>query len=193
MAIKAIIFDCFGVLVTDGKNSLKTDFPEHAQELHDLFMRSDYGHITSDELEQAITELLGVSLEDRRARYERDNVINESVVSWIRELRAAGEFKVGLLSNVRRGGIDDFLPKSLRDELFDQVVLSGEVGIIKPAKEIFEIMAERLDIQPYECIMIDDLLKNIDGAHLAGMEAVLFTNVHDTQVEVARIVDEQRA
>ncbi len=193
MAIKAIIFDCFGVLVTDGKGSLKIDFPEHAQELHDLFMRSDYGYITSDELEAHVTDLLGISLEDRRARYERENVLNESVINWIRDLRAANEYKVGLLSNVRRGGLDDFLPRSLRDELFEQVILSGEVGITKPAQEIFEMMADRLGVQPHECIMIDDLMKNIDGSQLAGMQAVLYTHTQDAQAGVARIIEEQRA
>lgn len=193
MAIKAIIFDCFGVLVTDGKGSLTVDFPDHARELHDLFMRGDYGYINSDELEQNITDLLGISLEDRRARYARDNVLNESVINWIRQLRAANEYKVGLLSNVRRGGLDDFLPHSLRDELFEQAVLSGEVGITKPAKEIFEIMADKLGVETFECIMIDDLMKNVDGAQHAGMHAVLYTHTQDAQAEVARIIEEQRA
>ena len=112
---------------------------------------------------------------------------------WVRQLKQAGVYKIGLLSNIRVGGLDDFLPETERQELFDGVVLSGELGITKPAREIYEIAAARLGVQPHECIMIDDLLQNTDGAERADMQAVLFDTLAQAQQDVQRIIEEQDA
>lgn len=191
MAIRAVIFDCFGVLVVDGKGMLETQFPDMRQGIHDLFMRSDYGYISSEELDAGLAELIGLSVEQYKEQFSEENVRNEAVFDWIRRLKATGMYKIGLLSNVRRAGLEGFLPLEERKELFDAEVLSGEVGMIKPAKEIFELAAERLGVEPHECVMLDDLMKNIDGAHLAGMEAILFTSVRDAEYELEQLVSQR--
>lgn len=191
MAIKAVIFDCFGVLVVDGKGALESYFPEQRQGIHDLFTRSDYGYISSEELDAGIAELIGLSVEQYKEQYSEENVRNEAVFDWIRRLKSTGLYKIGLLSNVRRAGLEGFLPVEERKELFDAEVLSGEVGIIKPAREIFELAAERLGVEPYECVMLDDLMKNIDGAQLAGMDAILFTSAQDSQHEFEQLVHQR--
>ncbi len=193
MAIKAILFDCFGVLVMPGSDILRHDFPDKSSELHDLFMRSDYGYITRDELREVMAELTGLSRDQLEKRYHEKNARNEVVFGWVRQLKQAGVYKIGLLSNIRVGGLDDFLPETERQELFDGVVLSGELGITKPAREIYEIAAARLGVQPHECIMIDDLLQNTDGAERADMQAVLFDTLAQAQQDVQRIIEEQDA
>jgi epoxide hydrolase-like predicted phosphatase len=63
--------------------------------------------------------------------------------------------------------------------LFDVVVISGEVGLRKPEPEIYRLAAERLGAQPAECVFVDDLAHNVQGAAAAGM-----VGVHHTSVEV---------
>ena len=193
MAIKAVIFDCFGVLIIGGKKSIQHDFPSHKTELHDLAMRSDYGYITRDEFNATTTELTGLSAADFEARYWAKNVRNESAFEWVRALTISTDYSIGMLSNIGRGWLDDLIPEQERDELFTSVVLSGDVGMIKPAPELFALAAQRLGVLPQECVMIDDLLDNIDGASRAGMHGIVFDTTAQAQAELDRIVEAQRA
>ena len=58
--------------------------------------------------------------------------------------------------------------------LFDDIVCSAEVGMAKPEPAIYELAAERLGLEPRECVFVDDLDTNVDAARQVGMQAVLF-------------------
>jgi 2-haloacid dehalogenase len=58
--------------------------------------------------------------------------------------------------------------------LFDDIVISGEVGAIKPEPQIFEIMLEKIGRPANECLFIDDSRANIDQAHRMGFATVHF-------------------
>jgi len=191
MAIKAVIFDCFGVLVTGSKAVLNDEFPELSQDIHDIFIRADYGYITFDEQYSLLAELTGKSVESLTAEHGLQSARNSSAFTWVRTLRHEGTFSVGLLSNIRRGGLHDFISETESAELFDAVVLSGDVGIIKPDIHIYELMAERLGVRVHECVMIDDMLVNIEGAERAGMHGVVYGNTISAQAHLQRIVEQQ--
>lgn len=176
-----------------GQDALSHDYPHHAAELHDLALRSDYGYITREEFNIATASLIGLSITQFQTRYWAANVRNESAFAWIRELRLDGTHKVGLLSNIGRGWLDDFVPQIERDQLFDTSVLSGEVGMIKPSTEIFELAAYNLGVEPHECVMIDDLLTNIEGAQRTGMQGIVFNSTTDARADLARLLQDERA
>ena len=94
----------------------------------------------------------------------------------IRTLRAAG-FSTALLSN--SWGCDEY-PRADFPGLFDTVVLSGEVGMRKPEKEIFLHAAETLGLAPAECVFIDDMEANVAAAQACGMTGVLHTETAST-------------
>jgi putative hydrolase of the HAD superfamily len=188
VAIKAIIFDCFGVLVVSGTESMKHDFPQLSQQLHDLTLRSDYGYMSRSEFDDAISELTGVPHDEVEARYWQQNVRSESVFKWVRRLKNEGTYKIGLLSNIGKEWLDDFLPTDERGTLFDGEVLSGVVGIVKPDVRIFEMMAEKLGVQSEECVMIDDILENVEGAKRAGMETVFFGTLEQAQSDLQEVL-----
>lgn len=185
MAIRAIIFDCFGVLVLPGRDALTQDFPDQASQLHDLSLQSDYGYLTRDEFNQAASQLTGLSVLQFVQTYWAANVRNEAAFDWIRTLRATGQYRIGLLSNIGQGWLDDFMPLQERAELFDAVVLSGNESMAKPAPAIFELVARRLDVEPENCVMIDDLVSNIAGAQLVGMRGIVFGSTAQAAAELS--------
>lgn len=85
----------------------------------------------------------------------------------LRHARAAG-LATALLSN--SWGLD--YPRETWAELFDVVVISGEVGMRKPEAEIFKLTAQRLGLPPSACVFVDDLAPNIRGAAAVGMVGV---------------------
>jgi epoxide hydrolase-like predicted phosphatase len=68
--------------------------------------------------------------------------------------------------------------------LFDAVVVSGEVGLAKPAAEIYHLTATRLGLAPAECVFVDDLAINVRGAAAAGMVGVHHVSMSTTLAEL---------
>lgn len=177
--IRGIIFDCFGVLYHGSLGHLfQLTPPEYHQELKDMSKSSDYGHISHSDYVQRVSEMTGKTPHEIEAIMRTDHVRNESLVAYLRTLRA--EYKVGLLSNVGRGVMNQLFSPEEQKELFDGVVLSSDVGMVKPQPEIYEHTAHVLGLSPEECLMIDDLEENIAGAVVVGMQGVVFTTTENT-------------
>ncbi len=193
MAIKAIIFDCFGVLVVPTTDQLIRDFPDKKADIKDIAMQADYGYMTRDEYNQQAAEITGLGIKQFQARYWNNRMRNQAAFDWVSELKRQGEHKIGLLSNVSVWRMDDYIPKQERTQLFDAVVLSGEEGVVKPAIEIFEIAAHRLGVDVSECIMIDDVLENVEGASRAGMKSILFTDTTEARADLAKLLKDDNA
>jgi epoxide hydrolase-like predicted phosphatase len=94
----------------------------------------------------------------------------------IRAVRGAG-FGTALLSN--SWGCDEY-PRADFPELFDTVVISGEVGMRKPEEGIFLYAAQTLGLTPQSCVFIDDMEANINAAVACGMTGVLHTDAATT-------------
>lgn len=60
-------------------------------------------------------------------------------------------------------------------DAFGVTVVSGQEGIMKPDRRIFDILCDRAGVSPADCVFIDDGLHNVEGAKAAGMDAVHFT------------------
>lgn len=70
------------------------------------------------------------------------------------------------------------------DELFDAVVISGEVGLRKPDPEIFLLTGRLLAVPPQQCVFVDDLAVNVRGAAKVGMVGVHHTSLESTVHEL---------
>jgi epoxide hydrolase-like predicted phosphatase len=66
-----------------------------------------------------------------------------------------------------------------RPEQFDVVIDSCEVGLRKPEREIYELVCERLNVEPREAAFVDDIPANVDSARALGMTGILFTTTED--------------
>jgi len=99
--------------------------------------------------------------------------VDAGMRALVERLRAAGRVKLGLLSNANRGWTERFRARGVAD-LFDDVVVSADVGLAKPDPAVFRLAADRLGVAPQACLMIDDQPKHLPGAEAAGMRTQLF-------------------
>ncbi|WP_245775938.1 HAD-IA family hydrolase [Saccharopolyspora flava] len=99
-----------------------------------------------------------------------------------RALRATG-VRVAVVSNADR------LPEPALAEGFDSVVLSGAVGFAKPDAEIYRLAARRLGLEPGECVFVDDLRRNVDGAVATGMVGIHHSDRDSTTVELEALFE----
>lgn len=185
--IRGIIFDCFGVLYGGSLHAL-IDLcpPERVQELRDLNKQSDYGYISGDEYIEQIAAIVGKSRHEIEDMLSQKHIRNQALVDFSQTLRP--DYKIGLLSNVSSGTMDYLFPPEQRHQLFDAVLLSYEEHITKPNPEIFVMMAERMGLTPGECVMIDDIMENCEGAEVAGMQSIVHTSNDETMKRLADIL-----
>ena len=154
------------------KNLFRTD-PEALRDLRGL----ETGELSETDFEATFGRRLGLANPDGLI----DSMFAgmkplEPMVDAVRQIRAS-ELLTGLVSNSWSTAHYD---RQLLAELFDAVVISAEVGLHKPQPEIYRLAAERLEVDPAECVFVDDLQENCEGAEAVGMTAVRYRNAPET-------------
>ncbi len=151
----------------------------------ELLIGFEEGRVDETAFESGLARLLGVEraegLIDRLFAGARPE---ESMVAAVREARAAG-IATGLISN--SWGTTRY-PRDLLDELFEGVVISGEVGVRKPAPRIYEMGAQAIDRAPAQCVFVDDLPFNLPPAQELGMATVHHIEAASTIAELERLL-----
>lgn len=96
---------------------------------------------------------------------------------WIRAMKKAG-YHVYILSNYGSWTYEKTREKALNflDDV-DGAIFSYEVKQIKPEPEIFESLFDKFSLKPEECVFLDDLAANIEGARKMGMHGIVFTDL----------------
>ena len=195
MSIKTIIFDIGGVLVDFswedlirkhgfdeemvqriGDASVRTDAWDEfdrgvlsTKEIIDGFVKNDPE--IEDDIRQAFSDLTGLLT-------KRDRTI-----PWIKELKSKG-YKVLVLSNFSKQALDanPFMQEFL-DET-DGGILSYRDKVIKPDRAIYELITNRYDLVPGECVFIDDTERNIIAAREFGMNGIVFKTYEQVENEL---------
>lgn len=186
--IKAIIFDCFGVLVTEGWLPFKaTHFgkdPDLNRQATELSHRANAGLISHDEFVEAIAGLAGLS--GREVSEAIDvNVPNEPLLEYIKQLKK--HYAIGMLSNASGNWLAQLFTKE-QVELFDAVGLSYELGAVKPDERAYEEIIDQLGVEPSECVFVDDQERHCTGAREAGMQAILYQDFDQFKEELEAIL-----
>jgi len=102
------------------------------------------------------------------------------ILTAVREAHEKG-VRTAMISNAEVG--PDWLP-----DVFDAIVLSGAVGLAKPDVRIFQLTADKLGVEPGECVFVDDLIGNVRGAVAAGMVGVHHRRADATLAELAALL-----
>jgi epoxide hydrolase-like predicted phosphatase len=193
----AVLFDFGGVLTTsvwdsfaafcrgEGldpdaiKNLFRTD-PEALKDLRGL----ETGELRESDFEATFGKRLGLENPDGLI----DSMFTgmkplEPMVDAVRQIRAS-ELLTGLVSNSWSTAHYD---RKLLAELFDAVVISAEVGLHKPQPEIYLLAAERLEVEPAQCLFVDDLKENCEGAEAVGMTAIRHQSPGETIAKLTEL------
>jgi epoxide hydrolase-like predicted phosphatase len=150
----------------------------------ELLIALETGKLPEDEFEHRFAAILGVDAPDLIVRLMAGSQPDVEMLAAIERARAAG-IRTGLVSN--SWGTSRYDRAGLA-ELFDGVVISGEVGIRKPAPEIYELGAEQIGVEPSACVFVDDLPFNLEPAAELGMGTVHHTSSQDTIAELERLL-----
>jgi len=147
----------------------------------ELLVGFEEGRIEEAQFETGLGELLGVATaEGLIDRLFSGSELEEAMVAAVRAARAAG-LRTGLISN--SWGTARY-PHDLLGELFDGIVLSGEVGMRKPTPRIYELGAEAIGVDAAQCVFVDDLPFNLPPARELGMAVVHHTAPASTIAEL---------
>jgi len=187
--IKAIIFDCFGVLSSEGWQNFKqiffSDKPDALAEAKKIRTLADKGHYTHDEVISLFADLANISVEVVKKEIE-DYQPNTYLLNYIKDTLKA-HYKIGMLSNVS----DDWLFSIFSAEqleMFEVKALSYRIGYAKPDPEAYRIVAEKLQVDQSECLFVDDLEHNVFAATQVGMKAVRYQDYQQAVDDIETIL-----
>jgi putative hydrolase of the HAD superfamily len=196
--VKGLLVDFGGVLTTNvfesfrafcvreglDPDTVKRHFRERGEAL-ELLRKLERGELTEDEFSPLFGAVIGVE--------DTDDLVNrlfagmgpdEPMIEAVKSAKRAG-IKTGLISNSWGDGRYD---RDSFEEMFDGVVISGEVGMHKPEPAIFLLGAERIGVPAGECVFVDDLRENCAGAEDVGMTAILHRGSEGTLPELERLL-----
>ncbi len=188
--IKALIFDCFGVIITDALqvicNELRARDPAAADRIGDIIKANNRGLLSPPESNRQIAGLLGITVEEFRAQKNKGEAKDAALMEYIASLRP--RYKTALLSNVGSGSMGRRFAAEELSRCFDLVVESGEIGYAKPDPEAYKVTAARLSVSPQECIFTDDRESYCTAARATGMQSIHYQSFDQFKAELERIL-----
>lgn len=194
MAITTIVFDMGGVLVDfDAKRSLSTHFePEYHELINEKTFASetwklmDKGDFEVEEAIEIMCREIPAELHDEVSRmildHEGEMPPIEEMYSIVKTLKENG-YKIYLLSNCP-SWFDEFKKSVPAFEFFDGFIISARYNLIKPGKEIFNVLFKEFSLNAEECFFIDDSPANVATANEIGMTAHCFS-----KHEISKLID----
>ena len=150
----------------------------------DLLVGLETGTLAEAEFERRFAEILGVAPGELIQRMFAGAALDEVMLEAVRRARAAGVL-TGLISNSWGAATYD---RALLAELFDGVVISGDIGVRKPTPEIYAMGARAVDLAPSECVFVDDLPFNLKPAREMGMATVRHVDAPQTIEELEELL-----
>ena len=194
---RGLLVDFGGVLTTSVIEAFKSFCGAEGLEPNAVFQRLvesaearrlvaelECGRIAEPTFEPAFAAILGVRPDGLIERMFSHTRPAPEVAAVVLAARRAG-IRTGLLSNSWGEG------RYQRDrfaELFDAVVISGEVGLRKPQPAIYTLAARSIGVEPEACVFVDDLYHNLEPARELGMATVLHSDVEQTTAELEELL-----
>ncbi len=194
--MKGIVFD-FGGVITQPQDKELFDFLESrlgwtyemvraGWKKHRRLMDADLISIEelylrmAEDLQQPLSHELATEI--GRIDYDSWAYPNHETIAWMEALAKEG-YRIGILTNMP----SNYLPwynrsaATAREIAFAEVI-SGFEHLAKPQPEIYQLMAERMQLPPEDLFFFDDLQANVDGAIACGWHGAQFTTVAAAQI-----------
>ena len=184
MSMRAFFFDLGGVIVRTEYQAPREHLAERLKmnyESLDKIVResetsrqASLGAISTDEHWAAVTRKLRRPAPEAQAirqEFFGGDVVDRLLLDFIRGLRP--RYKTGVISNAWPD-MRDYIVENKFDDAFDSLVVSAEIGVIKPEPKIYQIALEQFQVQPNEAAFVDDTRVNVEAACKLGMHGILF-------------------
>jgi putative hydrolase of the HAD superfamily len=188
--IKAVFFDLGGVILRTEFQAPRQHLAERlGMEYEDLVklvfdspssIKASHGEISDKEHWAVVTKRLkrpASETESIREEFFAGDVVDHTIVEFLRSLRP--RYYVGLISN-SWPDLRDYIARQGFDDAFDHMVISGEVGVMKPEARIYQIALEQAGVSPNEAVFVDDVYENIEGCEKAGIRGIHFKDPGST-------------
>lgn len=200
--IKAIVFDWGGVLMRtedisprhrwDARLGLPAGSVEAVVHGIPAWRDAQLGKIGLDAYWEAVRAELGLdqpSLNRLRVDFYSGDRLDLTLASAIRHLRGQS-LKTGLLSN-NTSDLADTLDELGLTPLFDAIVISAHIGVMKPNPVAYHAILSKLRVEAGEAVLIDDSAENIAGARAAGMQGIVFQTSQGLNAELSTLLENQ--
>jgi epoxide hydrolase-like predicted phosphatase len=187
MTIKAVLLDYGGVLVQmvdeTPRQQLADRYGVPLKRIYNLLFDTEasiqaaLGEISMEHHWRAIHQILDIPPAERAdftQQFWAADDLNRGLVEFLTSLRE--RYSLGLLSNANDDLRAMLIERWQIADLFDDMIISAEVGLLKPDRRIYELAVHRLGVQPDEAVFIDDMPVNIEGARIAGLPAIQYLN-----------------
>jgi putative hydrolase of the HAD superfamily len=199
-AIRNVVFDLGGVLVDWRPQALIDAFYADAELRaalrREAFQHADWVDFDRGALDEAV---VGARIAARLGRpqlelaqlFERVREMLQPLpdaVEIVRGLRARGGLSLYVLSNMAESIFRHIEKRTDLFTLFDGIVISGAISLVKPEPAIFEHLAQRFAIAPRETVFVDDLPANVAAARELGFVAIRFESVEQCRRELGEIL-----
>lgn len=199
--IKAVFFDLGGVILRTEFQAPREHLAERlGMEYEDLVklvfdspssVRASHGEISDvDHWKEVIKRLKRPSEEMQAIRdaFFAGDVVDREIVDTLRSLRK--DYFVGLISNAWPD-LRDFIASKKFEDAFDHMVISGEVGVMKPDPRIYQIALEQAGAEAQEAVFVDDFYENIEGCRAVGMHGIHFRDPQQAMAELRNLLDQK--
>ena len=184
MAVRAFFFDLGGVVVRTEYQAPREHLAERLNTTYEDLSRivfesessrqASLGSITTDAHWDAVTRRLGrpaSETKEIREEFFAGDVVDMDLLTFIRSLRP--HRKTGVISNAWPD-MREYLAQKKIGDAFDALIISAEVGAMKPEPKIFQLALDKLGVSAREAAFIDDTPANVDAARALGMVGILF-------------------
>lgn len=189
--IKALLFDCFGVLTADTWREFTATLPDDQRaEASELNRQYGAAYISKEEFLQAIDKLTGHRPDHIDRLIDNESTKNLVLLDYIRAQKP--NYKIALVSNVGSNWIREQFLTSEEQGLFDEFILSYEVRAAKPDPEIFRVAADKLGVELNECVLIDDVEYYCQVAQTIGMQAICYEDFSQMQTELDKLLADSK-
>ncbi len=185
--INTFVFDFFDVIRTDPSKSWMMQHKiKRTGKYSELFHKLDLGEIEQEDFLKSLSKFSNVAEKEIVQHYDNTDVVADSVIELIEKLKK--NYKIGLLSNAPSKYLRGILNKHCHNDLFDVVVISSEVRLIKPSAEAFHHILNKLKSKPEETVFVDDNIDNVQAAEKLGIIGIHFENGQQLKVEKLTII-----
>ena len=172
---KLLVFDCFGVVCDEVAPPWLEQYfsPEEAVRVKaDIVRQGDLGQIGSDEMFARLGALVGQSGAQAQAGWMELAVLHAGMPELLSALREKAT--VVMLSDAPNTFLYRVLEKLGVTDLFSAIYVSSELHMVKPDPAFFRHVLTDQGVPPENALMIDDRLKNVQGAESVGMQGLLY-------------------